>query len=167
MGFPEPVSCGTLRDAQRRHRPVHLSPTDRQRRQAIVDDRNSPQKHVWRARIVLATAGGLGASMIMRTAGVSKTAVWRWQTRFMDEGVAGLLRRRRAVVALTFAEPPGETTAERSEQGQILAAGPRPFCRRAVSVRVGFRRRSKTRSKFANPAVEWTLVAELASGPEH
>ena len=38
---------------------VYLSPTDRKRLQAIVDDRNSPQKHVWRARIVLAMADGL------------------------------------------------------------------------------------------------------------
>jgi hypothetical protein len=35
---------------------VYLSPTDRKSLQAIVDDRNNPQKHVWRARIVLATA---------------------------------------------------------------------------------------------------------------
>ena len=70
---------------------VHLNPTDRKRLQVIVDDRNSPQKHVWRARIVLATADGLGTAAIMRTAGVSKTAVWRWQARFMEEGVPGLL----------------------------------------------------------------------------
>jgi hypothetical protein len=31
----------------------------------------------------------------MRTAGVSKTAVWRWQERFMSEGVDGLLRDNR------------------------------------------------------------------------
>ncbi|MGH9542993.1 MAG: helix-turn-helix domain-containing protein, partial [Terriglobales bacterium] len=58
---------------------VPLSPTDRKRLQAIIDDRNSPQKHVWRCRIVLATADGLGTAAIMRAAGVSKTAVWRWQ----------------------------------------------------------------------------------------
>jgi Homeodomain-like domain len=73
---------------------VHLSSTDRKRLQAIVDDRNSPQKHVWRARIVLATADGLGTAAVMRAAGVSKTAVWRWQERFMAEGVDGLLRRQ-------------------------------------------------------------------------
>ena len=39
---------------------VHLSPTDRKRLRAIVDDRNSAQKHVWRTEIVLATADGLG-----------------------------------------------------------------------------------------------------------
>jgi hypothetical protein len=41
---------------------VYLSPTDRKRLQAIVDDRNSPQKHAWSARIVLATADGLGTA---------------------------------------------------------------------------------------------------------
>jgi hypothetical protein len=70
---------------------VHLNPTDRKRLLAIVDNRNSQQKHVWRARIVLGTADGLGTAAIMRTAGVSKTAVWRWQARFMEEGVEGLL----------------------------------------------------------------------------
>jgi hypothetical protein len=35
---------------------VHLNPIDRKRLQVIVDDRNSPQKHVWRARIVLASS---------------------------------------------------------------------------------------------------------------
>src|ERR1700730_9970766 len=103
---------------------VYLSPTDRKRLQAIVDDRNSPQKHVWSARIGLATADGLGTATIMRTAGVSRTAVWRWQERFMSEGVDGLLRDKtrpariarltddvaERIVALTLGEPPGETT---------------------------------------------------------
>ena len=70
----------------------HVSSTDGKRLQAIVHDRNSPQNRVWRARIVLATADGLGTSAVMRTAGVSKTAVWRRQGRFMDEVVDGLLR---------------------------------------------------------------------------
>src|SRR5713226_5024179 len=103
---------------------VHLSPTDRKRLRSIVFDRNSLQKHVWRARIVLATADGLGTVEIMRTAGVSKTAVWRWQSRFMEEGLEGLLRDKTRppgtprlaedvadrVVALTLGDPPGETT---------------------------------------------------------
>ena len=103
---------------------VQLSPTDRSRLQAIVDDRNSPRKHVWRAKVVLCTADGLGTAEIMRTASVSKTAVWRWRERFMAEGVDGLLRDKtrppgtpplgeavaERVVALTLGEPPGETT---------------------------------------------------------
>ena len=67
---------------------------------------------------------GVGTVEIMRTAGVSKPAVWRWQARFMDEGVEGLLRDKtrppgtprlpldaaERVVALTLCDPPGETT---------------------------------------------------------
>jgi transposase len=95
-----------------------------------------PQKQVWRARIVLATADGLGTVTIMRTAGVSKTAVWRWQERFMSEGVGGLLRHktrpariarrrcRRAHRALTLGEPPGETT-HRTGRDKIIAAANR------------------------------------------
>ena len=55
-------------------------------------DRNTPQKHVWHARIVLLSADDLGTHAIMREAGVSKTAFWRWQERFAQEGLDGLLR---------------------------------------------------------------------------
>ena len=75
---------------------VEVSPADRERLAAIASDRNSPQKHAWRARIVLLTGEGFGTAEIMREAGVAKTAVWRWQERFMQEGVDGLLRDRRA-----------------------------------------------------------------------
>lgn len=64
----------------------------RARLAAIVADRNRPQKHVWRARIILLTADGVGTSGIERQTGKDKTCVWRWQERFMREGVDGLLR---------------------------------------------------------------------------
>src|SRR4028119_1333620 len=60
--------------------------------EAVGADRNSPQKHAWRARIILATADGLGTGEVMRRAGVSKPSVWRWQERVMREGVGGRLR---------------------------------------------------------------------------
>ena len=62
------------------------------RLEALVAARGSPQKHVWRARIILLTANGLGTVAIMAATGKSKTCVWRWQERFMAEGVDGLLR---------------------------------------------------------------------------
>ena len=64
---------------------IHFTVTsgDRQRLQAIVADSKSSQKHVWRARIILKSDEGLGASAIMRETGKSKTCVWRWQERFM------------------------------------------------------------------------------------
>jgi transposase len=103
---------------------IEVSAADRARLEAVVADRNRPQKHVWRARIILATAEGLGTHAIMRRAGVSKPCVWRWQERFMEEGVDGLLRDKTRppgtpplpaatvarVVELTLGEPPGEAT---------------------------------------------------------
>ena len=103
---------------------VEVSAAARARLEAVVADRNSPQKHVWRARIILGTAEGLGTNAIMRRAGVSKPCVWRWQARFMAEGVDGLLRDKtrppgtpplpratvERVVELTRQAPPGETT---------------------------------------------------------
>jgi hypothetical protein len=47
----------------------------RVRLDAIVRDCNSPQKHVWRARIVLLTADGLGTNAITRAVGKDKTVV--------------------------------------------------------------------------------------------
>ena len=101
-----------------------VSSADRARLESIVADRNSPQKHVWRARIVLLTGDGVGTNEIERQAGVDKNSVWRWQERFMAEGVDGLLRDKTrksripplsddvaaGVVALTLTDPPGETT---------------------------------------------------------
>jgi hypothetical protein len=55
-----------------------VSPSDRLLLEAVIGDRNAPQKHVWRCRIVLLSAAGEATNAIMRMAGVSKTAVWRW-----------------------------------------------------------------------------------------
>ena len=70
---------------------IILSPADRRRLEALVEDRNVAQKHVWRARIVLHSADGIGTNGIMRRTGKSKTCVWRWQERFAQEGYDGLL----------------------------------------------------------------------------
>ena len=47
---------------------VNVTPADRRRLEAIVADRSAPQKHVWRANIILATADGCGTAEIMRSA---------------------------------------------------------------------------------------------------
>ena len=103
---------------------VNVGASDRARLEVIVEDRNSPQEHVRRARIMLLTADGVGTNGITRRAGVAKTAVWRWQERYMQQGADGLLRDKtrpsrvppmaaeaaERVVALTLGPPPGETT---------------------------------------------------------
>ena len=103
---------------------VKVTRADRHRLEAIVSDRSAPQKHVWRANIILATADGCGTAEIMRRSGKSKPVVWRWQARFMAEGVEGLTRDKtrkpgkpplptgsvQRVVDLALGPPPGETT---------------------------------------------------------
>jgi Homeodomain-like domain len=103
---------------------VKVTPEDRRRLEAIVGDRNAPQKHVWRAKIILATADGCGTVEIMRRSGKAKPVVWRWQERFMAEGVDGLTRDKtrkpgkpplpaatvQRVVDLALSAPPGEAT---------------------------------------------------------
>ena len=101
-----------------------VSVADRACLAAIVADRNRPQKHVARARIILHSAERLEVAEVARRSGISRPAVWRWQQRFAEAGVDGLLRDKtrkpgkpptpdamvRRVVALTCAEPPGEAT---------------------------------------------------------
>ena len=67
-----------------------MKPSERKQLKVILKDRNAPQKHVWRAEIVLLSAEGLGTNEIMRRTRKYKTCVWRWQERFMQEGIIGL-----------------------------------------------------------------------------
>ncbi len=101
-----------------------LSAADRQRLHDVAAAPRSLQKHVWRARIILLSDEGFGTSAIMEATGKSKTCVWRWQERFMHEGVDGLLRdktrppgkapvaaeRVAEIVRLTQEAPPHEAT---------------------------------------------------------
>jgi transposase len=103
---------------------ILLTSSDRLRLEAIAHNRNTAQKHVWRATIVLLSADGIGTTEIMRRTGTSKTCVWRWQERFMQEGVDGLLRDKtrpsrikplgadvaEQIVRLTLADPLDEAT---------------------------------------------------------
>ena len=101
-----------------------VTAADRARLEAIVADRNRAQKHVARARIILHSAERLTVAEVARRAGVGRPAVWRWQRRFAEAGVDGLLRDAsrkpgkapmpaavvQRLIALTCAEPSGEAT---------------------------------------------------------
>src|SRR6516162_2074135 len=112
---------------------ITVTPADRVRLQSIIRDRNSPQKHVWRARIIALTADDNRTTAIMRAGGKGKTVVWRWQKRFMHEGIAGLTRDKTRpsripplpaetidrVIAVTNQAPPHEATHwDRAGDGQ-------------------------------------------------
>src|ERR1700712_4448973 len=101
-----------------------LLPEDRVRLERIAADRNTPQKHAWRAQIVLLSGDGVGTMEIMRRTGQSKPTVWRWQARFAAEGGACRGRKKpgprgprlwaasvaQQVVTKTTAEPPPAAT---------------------------------------------------------
>jgi transposase len=103
---------------------VIVCPEDRERLLAIIGDRNRPFKQIQRAKIVLFSAERLPVLEVARRAGASRPAVWRWQRRYGEQGVDGLLRDKtrkpgRAplsakvvakVLELTCSEPPGEVT---------------------------------------------------------
>src|SRR5471032_3317623 len=89
---------------------LSVSSANMRRLKALVHDRNAPQKHVWRAEIVLLTADGVGTNEIMRQTGKSKTCVWRWQERFIEEGFDGLLRDKTRPSRIA---PLGSDTVER------------------------------------------------------
>jgi transposase len=101
-----------------------LSPADRAELEAWVAGRNTPQKLVWRARIVLMSADRAGVMAIVRGTGTCKRTVHRWQDRYLAQGIDGLRRdatrpgRKPPLSAATIArvvdmtlheKPPGAT----------------------------------------------------------
>src|SRR5271154_2740237 len=142
---------------------VEVTPADRVRLQSIIRDRNSPQKYVWRARIVVLTADGEGTIAITRAVGKGKTVVWRWQERFMREGVEGLTRDKTRpsrlpplpaatvdrVVALTNQAPPQEAT-HWTAPAMAQAAGVSPSSVRRIWTRHGLQPHRVRSFKLSN-----------------
>lgn len=103
---------------------VLVGTPDRQRLEAITSDRNRQRKHVERAQVILASIGGGPVQRTATQVGISRPMVWRWQQRFAEQGVDGLLRDKTRkpgkppiaaetvarVVALTCAAPPHQAT---------------------------------------------------------
>ena len=118
---------------------LYLGPAARAELQVLLSNRNTPRKLAWRAEIVLATADGQGTVEIMRRTGMSKPTVWRWQERYLDEGVLGLKRDktrpsrvpplprdvRLKVIAKTVQEaPPNATHWSRTTMAEAVGISP-------------------------------------------
>ena len=114
--------------------------SERRRSCAARGDRGGPEQPA-KARlagaIILATAEGCGTAAAMRRAGVSKPSVWRWQERFMAEGVDGLLHDKtrpsripplpkaviEAVVTRTLEEAPPQGVTHWTAPAMAAASG--------------------------------------------
>src|SRR5271168_20359 len=115
---------------------ISVSATDRERLERLVRDRNTPQKLVWRARIVLLASAGVTAEGIASAVGKSLLTVRRWRRRYVAKGMDGLLKdatRRsrvkpltpekiRQVVDMTLHEKPPNAT-QWSVRSMAAAAG--------------------------------------------
>ena len=90
--------------------PLTIGAADRDALEGLVRDRNTAQKVVWRARLVLLAAEGLQARVIAAATGKSQLTVRRWPRRFLAKGVAWLLKdasrppRRKPLTAEKIAE---------------------------------------------------------------
>jgi transposase len=99
---------------------ILVSSEDRARLAAVVGDRNRPQKHVQRARIILLSADRVPVAEVARQTGASRPSVWRWQQRFAEAGVDGLLRDK--------TRKPGRAPLPAATVARVLAlpCGPAP-----------------------------------------
>ena len=118
---------------------VQVPPEDRERLARLVRDRNTPQKIVWRSRIVLLAGDGIGAVEVAARVGKSVLTVRRWRRRYAAKGVDGLLkdatrppgrkpltaRKIKQVVNLTLNEKPPDAT-HWSERTMAARAGIAP-----------------------------------------
>lgn len=115
---------------------IELMPLDQARLQAWVRNRNTPQKVVLRARMILMSAAGVPTGEIVAALGTNRPALGRWRRRFRESGVAGLERdKARAgrrpgltaeqigtVVHMTLHERPPQAT-QWSTRSMALASG--------------------------------------------
>jgi len=103
---------------------ILVSASDRALLGSVAANRKAPQKHVLRAKIILASVERTAVQQIAMAVGVSRPMVWRWQQRFAEAGVEGLLRDKTRkpgkapisqevvarVVTLTCSAPPHQAT---------------------------------------------------------
>jgi transposase len=115
---------------------ISIGAADRERLERFVRDRNTPQKVVWRARIVLPAGEGLTAEGISAAVGKSLLTVRRWCHRYVAKGVDVLLKDAtrpsrvkpltaeniKQEVHMTLHEKPANVT-HRSMRSMAAAAG--------------------------------------------
>jgi transposase len=92
---------------------VVVDADDQARLAAIAVDRNRFQKHIQRAPFLLLSADRFPVAEVARRAGVSRPAVWRWQARYAQAGVDGVLRDK--------TRPPGRAPMPTATVAKVLA----------------------------------------------
>lgn len=86
------MGCGIVSGMAHQTVCILLPDADRTRLTAIIRDRSRPFKHIQRAQILLASDRQPQVLRVAEAVGCSRPAVWRWQQRYAEQGVDGLLR---------------------------------------------------------------------------
>jgi len=73
---------------------IFISDRDRLQLDQLIRNRNTPQKVVLRARIVLLSADSVPTGVIMQQLGTTTPTITRWRDRYEETGIAGLLKDR-------------------------------------------------------------------------
>ena len=81
---------------------ITIEAADRDELERLVRDRNTAQKVVWRARIVLLAGDGLDNVVIAEQASANVNTVSKWRKRFFEERIDGLTDRHRSGRPRTF-----------------------------------------------------------------
>lgn len=68
-----------------------VSPDDLRRLQRTIPDRNPPQQHAWRSRIIPLTDQGLGTMAIPKATGKAKNCIWRWNATGKKPLASGMI----------------------------------------------------------------------------
>src|SRR3954471_14636477 len=116
---------------------ILLRADDRAALTAILDDRNRPQKHVQRARIVLLSADRLSVVEVARQTDLSRPAVWRWQQRFAEKASTAFCETRRANRVGPHLHPPPSPRCSRchaASRPRRPRIGPAAWSPKAVGI---------------------------------
>jgi hypothetical protein len=108
---------------------IQLSAIDRSALEAVVANRNSTQKHVWRAKIVLMTADGYGTARNYVRHRQGQDGDLALAGTVPGRGRGGALARQDAPLAHSTAEPCSGRTGCRHDLGGAAASG-QPLDRR-------------------------------------
>ena len=107
----------------RTSRKIIVPAQDRNDLERLARGRNTPQKIVLRARIVLLSGDGVSTGEIMETLGTTTPTITRWRSRYVTAGLPGLLRdagrpgRKPSLSAATVAGVVELTLREKPAQG--------------------------------------------------
>src|SRR5262245_51876160 len=118
---------------------LRVSREDREWLEALIRSGKTPQRVALRARLVLGAAEGRANHTLVQEFGISRPTVLQWRQRYVDAGVAGLLKdaprpgRKKWIRAdksgsaceRHFAhDAPGRDALERAHVGQAPAREP-------------------------------------------